>query len=201
MVKQRMVPKTRSTVNPGPKPTVARVTIRVAPFTIGFGGTATPSYGTVTAALGNTTKASNYQAIYDEYRITRVRVRFVNLYNDSLVSTGYANISGAFAACIDWDDAVTPTGYVDILNHQNVKSGNTLRSYTFDFQPKALFGAETTSIVPGAPVKSPWLDTAQGTILHYGVKWMLDPLSNTVTGNTDLYTVWSEYDIEFRNPT
>jgi len=125
----------------------------------------------------------------------------VPIYNDSLLSTGSGNSSGAFAACVDWDDAVTPTSYADILNHQNVETGNWLRSYTFDYVPKVLLGATTTTVVAGAPVAKPWLDTAQSAILHFGVKWTLDPVLYSLSTNTGLFQVWAEYDLEFRNPT
>jgi len=182
-------------------PTVAKVTVRVPPFDINTAASVTPAFGTVTSALADTAKYTAYQAVYDEYRIVRVRVRFVNLYNDSLLNSATdANSSGRFAACIDWDDAVTPTGYIDIVNHQNVETGNWLHAYSFDYVPKALLGASTGSVVAGAPVFKPWLDTAQPAILHYGIKWMIDP--DVFTGTSfPIFSVWAEYDLEFRNPT
>jgi len=181
-------------------PTVAKVTVRVPPFDIDTVTSVTPSFGTVTSALGDTSKYTSYQAVYDEYRIVRVRVRFVNEYNVSSLPASATSASGRFAACIDWDDAVTPTSYSDILNHQNVETGNWLRSYSFDYVPKALLGASTGSVVAGAPVFKPWLDTAQPAVLHYGIKWIIDNDGNTATA-LPIFSVWAEYDLEFRNPT
>lgn len=193
--------RTMKGLRPGPMPTVAKVTVRVPPFDIYTGSIPGPTFGTVTSALGDTSKYTSYQAVYDEYRIVRVRVRFVNQYNNAtLSSTVLDTASGRFAACIDWDDAVTPTGYPDILNHQNVETGNWLHAYSFDYVPKALLGANTGSVIAGAPVSKPWLDTAQPAILHYGIKWMIDPDTYGVLVNP-IFSVWAEYDLEFRNPT
>jgi len=182
-------------------PTVAKVTVRVPPFDISTNAVLGQSFGTVTSALGDTSKYTSYQAVYDEYRIVRVRVRFVNMYNNVTVATPTnTNTGGRFTACIDWDDAVTPTGYPDILNHQNVETGNWLHAYSFDYVPKALLGASTGSVIAGAPVSKPWLDTAQPAILHYGIKWLIDP--DNFTGlSVPIFSVWAEYDLEFRNPT
>jgi len=200
MVKQR---KPRSHLNPGPAPTIAKLTVRVSPFTIGLGAGGVQSYGTVTSSLNDITKTSSYQAVYDEYRITRVRVKFVPCFNDALISTGTTNSSGNFACCIDWDDAVTPSSYADILNHQNVETGNWLRTYSFDYVPKVLVGAETTTVVAAAPISKPWLDTSVATVLHFGLKWTIDPVANAIVlpGGAPIFSVWSEYDLEFRMPT
>jgi len=183
---------------------VARVRTVLNPVNIALGIAGIQSYGIIITELGFTQRFASYQAIYDEYRFVRMKVHFRPVYNEAyFVAASSTGSSANFAGCIDVDDAVTPSSYADLLNHSTVKFGPSFKAYDFDFAPCALLAVDnnTTTPVGSAPKPLQWLDTAQSTVNHYGVKWTLDPAPSGYASTTTIMVVWTEVEVEYRHQT
>lgn len=88
------------------------------------------------------------------------------------------------AACPDFDDAVAPTGLVDLLERQgcqvSVISANSYQQFRRSIVPRV--PVEGGNLAPGPmlmPVGTP-LDTADPSVAHFGYKFWFDPV-NTLT--------------------
>lgn len=139
-------------------------------------------------ALSSMNDASEYAAVFDQYRIMAVEI---TLMPSTLTVSG---LTGHILCAIDYDDVATTTpalmaqkSTVVISNLQDT----VVRSFTPKIALAAYSGAFTSYSV--APAHT-WINTASTTVQHYGLKITANPTTTAIT--YDLYTrVW----FQFRN--
>lgn len=157
-----------------------------APPTPGIG------YSFNIASLPN---VATFAALYDEYRIAAVKVRFVSLSSQTVPG----NVCGVMYHALDYDDAAVPT-IGSITSLQTCKATPSNRSFVRYFKPKVqtatFVGAG--SAVTGSPHRG-WINfTSTGqTVLHYGLKVFMDYPS--LTTNSQDYSIIVTYYLAFRN--
>jgi hypothetical protein len=139
-------------------------------------------------ALSSMNDASEYAAVFDQYRIMAVEITIMPS------TQTVAGLTGHLLSAVDYDDvaAVTPAlnaqkGTVIISNLQDT----IVRSFTPKIAIAAYSGAFTAYSVGPAQT---WINTASTTVQHYGHKLTANPTTTAIT--YDLYTrVW----FQFRN--
>lgn len=147
---------------------------------------------------------SSLSALYDQYCITKVVLKFTPMINVNNVQplSGTSLVSpGILATVLDYDDPSNPTTLAELQQYQTFKS-----------QPAISFQKHVRVFVPGTKVdvisfgggssqantkKRLWLDCSHGNISHYGCKIYLDAQGNA--NAPAVYQVEGYMYIKFRN--
>lgn len=134
-----------------------------------------------------------FTSLYDQYSIRKVVWMLIPRFNMSETTTG-GQIPNV-ATCLDFDDGNAPANYGDVLQRQNAKihRGNKIIKRVFKPSCNFVVDASTGAL---APKMSPWLDVANITVPHFGLKFAIQ---NTVPTGTDLdYDVVVKYYLAFK---
>lgn len=139
-----------------------------------------------------------FTALYDSYRIMKATFKFFPLANvndmsglDSLTNPAHL---GQLYYAIDYDDGVLPS-LAHIFEYANMKAVPYGKPFTVSFVPHVNADVSTVSSLGKQSIAHPWLDCANTDIVHYGFKGFVPDMG---VGTNDIYTIISEYEIEFR---
>jgi hypothetical protein len=139
-------------------------------------------------ALSSMNDASEYAAVFDQYRIMAVEITIM----PSTLTV--AGLTGHLLSSVDYDDVASITPALNAQKSTVVISNlqdTIVRSFTPRLALAAYSGAFTAYSV--GPSQS-WINTASPTVQHYGHKLTANPTTTAIT--YDLYTrVW----FQFRN--
>jgi len=139
-------------------------------------------------ALSSMNDASEYAAVFDQYRIMAVELTIMP---STLTVSG---LTGHLLSAVDYDDVASITPALNAQKSTVVISNlqdTIVRSFTPKIALAAYSGAFTAYSVGPAQT---WINTASTTVQHYGHKLTANPTTTAIT--YDLYTrVW----FQFRN--
>jgi hypothetical protein len=139
-------------------------------------------------ALSSMNDASEYAAVFDQYRIMAVEITIMPS------TQTVAGLTGHLLSAIDYDDVASITPALNAQKSTVVISNlqdTVVRSFTPKIALAAYSGAFTAYSV--GPAHS-WINTASPTVQHYGHKLTANPTTTAIS--YDLYTrVW----FQFRN--
>lgn len=141
---------------------------------------------------------ARYQSIYDQYRIVRMKFNFYPLANVNDIS-GLDSITnpGRFLPiyyAVDLDDSSTPTLQF-MFERANLKTKLYGKPFSISWKPHVNIDVSSAGGLTKQSVASPWLDTAQATTEHYGLKVFCEDMG---IGTNDLYTITTEFEMEFK---
>jgi hypothetical protein len=148
--------------------------------------------------------ASSYTAIFDYYRILKVRVTgwFQNDTSSiSSVSTGMP----LFYTAVDYDSSGAPTTALAVLEYATSKVSQAAAmgkpAFVHTFQPRAINTLNssilTTQFASLAPPGT-WIDTTTGGAPHYGMFIAWDPQSQSSSSSIGCLTLIFEMEIEYK---
>ncbi len=165
-------------------------------------GSATAVYFAIAFQLSDLTQSTTLAALFDQYRIEKVKVHFksrnnaVSVFNTASpnggVPTGYL--------VVDRDDGTALTSMSDPLQYDNVVSFNGEEDSTVELVPSitpAVYSGGAFSGYTTAPSTSHWIDIANTSIPAYGIKGAVGPLSASVTSSW-VWDITAEYIVSFR---
>jgi len=139
-------------------------------------------------ALSSMNDASEYAAVFDQYRIMAVELTIMPS------TQTVPGLTGHLLSAVDYDDVATITPALNAQKSTVVISNlqdTIVRSFTPKIALAAYSGAFTAYSV-GPP--QTWINTASTTVQHYGHKLTANPTTTAIS--YDLYTrVW----FQFRN--
>jgi len=139
-------------------------------------------------ALSSMNDASEYAAVFDQYRIMAVEITIM----PSTLTV--AGLTGHLLSAIDYDDVATITPAAN-AQKSTVVISNLQDTIVRSFTPRtaiAAYSGAFTAYAVGQPHQ--WINTASPTVQHYGHKLTANPTASAIT--YDLYTrVW----FQFRN--
>ncbi len=165
-------------------------------------GSATAVYFAIAFQLSDLTQVSTLAALFDQYRIERVKVHFksrnnaVGVFNTASPNGG---VPTAYAV-VDRDDSTALTSMTDPLQYDNVVTFNGEEDCSVELIPsltQALFASGAFSGYSTVPAPSMWVDIANTSVPAYGIKGAVGPLTATVTSNW-VWDVTAEYIVSFR---
>lgn len=154
--------------------------------------------GTLTVALNNLSNHPAIVALFDLYKITALKFKFVPSWNVGLNTTmgpGGSTLPNLYLAPNHDPYVPAPTSVQDILNDDGVRIIRPTRPFTFYLKnPNARITNKDGSDIPiinnsGYGARSrPWLTTGgnsqvvdQSAVPHYGLRWLLDDRWNPAT--------------------
>ena len=154
--------------------------------------------------LSDLPQSASFTALFDQYRITKVRVDFIPMSNSSIVqgSAGTAIVgnAGVIATVIDYDDNNNGLTFAQLQEYESFKITPAIsrRTHSVTLVPRvamAAFGVGAFTSYAVGP-KGQWVDVASPAIEHYGMKVYVDPYAVAVAAQT--WQIMLYYDIEFK---
>lgn len=125
------------------------------------------SFNSFSFNLASLPDVTNFTALFDQYMIKRVKWTLIPRTTDTSLTTGVNNYNTQTYSVIDWDDVVAPTSINDLCQYQNMKATQGSKIHSRSFAPAVRITAEGTT---NAPKQYQWLDLANTSVPHYGVK-------------------------------
>jgi hypothetical protein len=138
--------------------------------------------------LNNFGNASNFSGVFDQYRLRMVEVTLYPSVDQNPTGT-----TGLLHSAIDYDDSNALTSITQILDYQNVviTRGDEVQKRTFI--PHAAVAAYAAAFTSFANETSPWIDAANLTVQHYGIKY-----ANTASTSVNTFSVVVRAWFQFR---
>lgn len=138
----------------------------------------------------------DFGSTFDQYRIDRIDFT-VRAANQPALPAAGAN----FAICafaVDFDSAVNPGTFGDILDYANCVTLMTGESYSVSFVPHVAMSAEITGATTANTVSKghQWLDLLDPTVIHYGVRLAVRTSTST---NVSTWHIMARYHMSLRS--
>jgi len=131
--------------------------------------------------------SSTFGGLVDQYRIPKVRVHFY----PSLIAPGTAAVTNApVFTVVDYDDSSALSAVTDIFQYQNVQIHSPYKPFTVSLKPRIAVPSGTGFVNEQAG----WLDMADQTVMHYGLKGVF-PWASATT----VFVIIVEADIQLRS--
>lgn len=156
------------------------------------GSTLVDTYGALQFALSQVPNNGEFTALFDQYKINGVRVRLSPRANSAEIGTNQGLIK-MFTA-IDYNDITAPTAINDLLQYENCKATSSNREHVRYLKPKVEKAVYQSALVTGYGAGTAWIDTANPSVPHYGLKFALQQLP---AGNQS-YDVQVTYYLAFK---
>lgn len=146
-------------------------------------------------ALNGLPNYTEFTALYDQYKITGVKLKFVPRGNSSDLTT--SNNITSLITCIDTDDSVVPTSIDQLTQYQSMKMCRSTQSMTRYWKPKFNVGAINTVALglAGKQNTTGWLDCTSDSVQHFGIKGCL----TSFAGATIVYDILVTQYLAFKN--
>lgn len=201
----------------GPHPGAA-LTLKQMPTTFGVqvglsnvGGSSAPAnliqnsavfFNTVIAfQLSDLPNVSSFAALFDQYRIDKVLLR-VKSRNNAVFVANTASPNGAVPtayAVRDIDDSSTLSVLGDYLSYDTCLTFNGEEDFVIELTPSITKATYASLAFSGYTVERPcWLDIANTSIPHYGVKIGVGGLTAS-TSSSWAWDITAEYIVSFMN--
>lgn len=147
--------------------------VNKGPLTFSTGSSST-NLG-LTFSLSDIGNSAELTALYDVFKINRIIVKITPTWtNTELPSNASAGITPQIFSAIDYDDSTAPTE-AQIREFGSCKESNGFRAHKRTIYPKVLTMAyKTIASTAYMPEKARYLDCADTTTPHYGLKILMN---------------------------
>lgn len=146
-------------------------------------------------SLSDLPQVATFQALYDQYRITKVTIRIIP---QMTVSTGPLVFPNLFYyTVLDYNDSATLSSTNQANQHNSCRTTPWMKPFSRTFRPYVV--QNTTDSTPTAYVltkPSPWIATVNPGIAHLGMKFITD--NNSGSGDFK-WNVRITFVVQFKN--
>jgi hypothetical protein len=146
-------------------------------------------------------QVANWTALFDQYRIDKVEVKFQSQGTNVDLHT-YVTLNAenpAIWMVLDFDDNTTPTSLAQILEYDNVEVTESGSGFFATVYPSLTPSVYSAGAFSGYAVeRAGWIDCANTAVPHYGLKGVIEALYPASTGNYS-WTIEAKYFFSFRN--
>lgn len=150
------------------------------------------TFGGVYFRLVDVPNSSEFTTLFDQYRIDKVKIRFMPRANSSEVGTNQGMIK-LFTA-VDYDDITTPTSIAELLQYQNCKVVPSTAITTRVLKPAFASQVYQSATSTGYGARRGWLDCDNNAVQHFGIKWGLQQLP----AGTQTFDLHVQYHLSFK---
>jgi len=194
----RQVVSTLATIGGSPAGWYAGTTTNdpyVAGAATGAPGTATFVSGAMAFQLADLNQVTTFTALFDQYKITGVRVQFMPVFNENGQSGGSS--AGDLYTATDYDDANALADLNAFRQRADTRMTPSWKGTSHYLKPHVALAAYGGSFNTFANQGNQWLDCANTGVQHYGLKYAIaNQGSNTAIPK---WTVKITYYLSFRN--
>lgn len=140
---------------------------------------------------------TDFTTLFDQYKLNGIQIQFIpNITSNDMnpVSTYYELPN--FHTIIDRDDEIAPANLNVMMQYPSYKRTRGHQVHTRYFRPSLAQTIFKTSSTTGTSQVGPkWLDCADPTIPHYGMKVWIDQTNSTTNIK---YRVYTKYYLQFK---
>lgn len=143
--------------------------------------------------------ASELTALYDQYRVDKLVVHFINGTQPPYVS--HQDV-GTLLTAVDFDGGATGLTFSQFLSYESCEVTPHGKVKTITIKPRA----EVNSTDSGGNVVSAslaaantWWDVSNTNVQHHGIRYGMTPYSAGSSGDAAWYTLWIEAYVTFKN--
>lgn len=167
-------------------------TVFVGNQSAGSAGTSQQFGGSIKFNLAAVAQFGELQALFDNYRIKKVYLKFIYNFNTSEQVDGGASLYSSLPTIFyayDPDDSGIPATQADVLSMSRCKVARLDKIMNMSVSPRAQNLAVSNSSLSGGVVAGgimnpkTWLDSNSTTVDHYGVKFWIDNWQTGLVGN------------------
>jgi len=144
---------------------------------------------------------TDFQALYDMYRIVKVVLFFTPLSNQSAFSATGSNRVGMMYTCKDYNSIDAPASVNEILSFQTCKFTPCYEKHVRSIKPQLVAktippGEDIAQTIPYSPSGNPWINIDNESEYYASIKMgIVHSGSNTSLG----FSVNAIYHVEFKN--
>lgn len=152
-----------------------RVTDLIASYNATTGIT-TPISAGISVNLAQLPGSSEFTTLYDQYKIKGAAFKIQPLLTEGIASvlSGSTNVWGfpKLSTVIDFDDVANPATEDVMLQYGSLKQTGAFKEHKRFFKPKVRLASLDTggAIAATTPNANMWLDVANPSVPHYGLK-------------------------------
>lgn len=164
--------------------------------------------GAMSFAIDQVPNVTEFGALFDQYRIAAVKLKFDFISSTSAVAPITSSPSQRFTLLLweDYDDSVAPsatnTGFQAAYESGRAKRAvfpSRTNSITYTVRPKYLVDVPDYALTQTpAQLGNGWLDGATNAVLWRGIKWIAQA-NPAPTTNVGTWRVFATYYLEWRN--
>jgi len=157
----------------------------------------------VAFCLADLAQAASWTAIFDQYRIDRVLVRFksrnnaVSVFN---IASPNGSVPSGFVV-IDRDDSAAPASLAALQEYDTAEYFQGENDVLVEIGPSitpAIYASGAFSAYAVEQGEHLWVDVANTSVPYYGIKGGLSGLTNTTTSSW-VWDITAEYIVSFKN--
>jgi len=153
------------------------------------------TFGVVTFALSDMVNYTEFTALFDQYRITNVRLILIGQPNDQ--ETGPTPITTpVLLLARDFDDNTAWTSAGQAFQYEDLTFVQMGKRISFSLKPRIAVAAYSGTFTSYANMSSQWIDAASTNVAFFGVKWCIQQVSS---GAVSGWRCYCEYDLECRS--
>ncbi len=151
----------------------------------------TGASGGYSFSLSNLSNSTDFSNLFDQYRISQITVSFI---------PNYIQANVPLYTAFDYDDASTPPNLLVMFEKESCRISEANQIVERTFNPRVLREVYVSTVSTGYETAiSPWIDSQNDTVQHYGFKYYIAPLPTS--GLTNTYEVNVDMIIQGKNPT
>jgi len=159
--------------------------------------------GGLAFALADLAQVSTFSSLFDQYRIEKIRVHVRARSNAvSVFNTASPNAAvPTMYMAIDRDDASAPAAVSDMMEYDSVFTIQGEEDAIITLVPSitpAVFSGGAFSGYSSSPSNAHWIDLANTTVPHYGLKFGVTALT-TSTSSSWVWDITTEMVVSFKN--
>lgn len=152
--------------------------------------------------LADLPQASSFTTLFDQYKINKITIKFIPMTMvNGFERSDVASVTnpGMMGTVIDFDDANTLSNINAYEEYQNFRyqSAVSMKTHSRTFRPHIAMAAYQGTFAGFTNVPSKWIDCANATVQHYGVKFYMDVYASANTAQA--YQVFATYYLSFKN--
>lgn len=162
---------------------------------------ATSIFAAVAFQLSDLPNSSTFAALFDQYKLERVKLHFKSRNNAVFVANTASPNAGVPTGqvAVDRDDATPWTTSSDGLQYDNAIQFNGEEDFEVEIVPSITPSVFASGAFSGYGTRSPmWIDIANTSVPHYGVKMHVGPLTVSTTSSWT-WDMQAEYIVSFKN--
>jgi hypothetical protein len=126
---------------------------------------AAPTYYGAYFTLSSFADATQYQAVFDQYRFDDLEI-----WLESSVTGSSTVGSTIMFSAIDLDDANVPTSVANVASKQGVITSETTTGHYHRWKPHMALAAYSGAFTSYSNAPAGWIDCASPSVQHYGLK-------------------------------
>lgn len=149
-------------------------------------------------AVKDVPQIAQWAALFDRYKIVKVKLTFKPQFNVSDLRTDTTNLGYAqtLLTTLDYDDIIAPASLDYLRDYQSCRDHGFYKTFSIELKPRIAVGAYAAGVFGSYMNTTGWIDMASTSVEHYGIKGVVSP---GLIATLQCWTIEAEYIIDFKN--